>query len=73
MPDMVALLEARGERLAPGQCYSYQVPPCFGGPLTTDNVRAVPARVHFSVTGQMHRQIKDLPAGTQIGSVKLVE
>jgi type VI secretion system (T6SS) immunity protein Tdi1 len=73
LPNMVALMEARGVSLAPGQCYSYQVPPAFGGPLTSQNVRAVSARVHFSVTGQLHQQIKDLPPGAQITGFNIVE
>jgi hypothetical protein len=73
LPDMVALMEARGERLAPGQCYCYHLPPVLGGPLTLDNVRAAFASVHFSVTGQLHRQVKDLPPGTKITEFKLVD
>jgi hypothetical protein len=30
-PDMVALLEARSEYLAAGQCFSYKIPPLLGG------------------------------------------
>lgn len=72
-PDMVWLLEARGEYLASGQCYSYQVPPVLGGPFNSDNVRAGSARVHFSVMGQLHRQIKSLPPGSKRSGIKLAE
>src|SRR6185436_12347442 len=30
IPDMVALLEARSDHLASGQCYSYKIPPILG-------------------------------------------
>jgi Domain of unknown function (DUF1851) len=33
IPDMVALLEARSDHLASGQCYSYKIPPVLGGSL----------------------------------------
>jgi hypothetical protein len=71
--DMVALMEARGECLAPGECYSYQVPPVLGGQFGSDNVRPVSAIVHFSVMGQLHRQIKDLTPRTQVSGLRVTD
>lgn len=65
-PDMIELLEARNVRLEPGQCYGYKLPPVLGGPLDSANVEAFDAVVYFSITGQLHRQVKDLPAGAKI-------
>jgi hypothetical protein len=72
-PDMVALLEARSDRLASGQCYSYKIPPVLGGSFESANVGAVSAMVHFSVMGQLHEQIRHLPPGTKIREFKIVE
>jgi hypothetical protein len=70
---MVALLEARSEYLAAGQCYSYKIPPLLGGSFESANVEAMSAMVHFSIMGQIHEQTRHLPPGTKIGRVKIVE
>jgi hypothetical protein len=72
-PDMVALLEARSEHLAPGQCYSYKIPLALGGSFESANVKAVSAMVHFCIMGQLHEQTRHLPPGTKIGHVTIVE
>lgn len=72
-PDMVALLDGRGERLAPGQCFSYKVPPALGGPLDSSNVGVTSLAVHFSMAGQLHRQIRQMRPGTRITGFGLQE
>lgn len=69
-PDMVAIMEGRGDRLGPGECFAYQNPPVLGGSLASSNVKAMSAVVHFSVTGQLHRQIRERPRGTRLGGFK---
>ena len=73
LPDMVALKIAQGHRLAPGQCYSYKLPPILGGPLESSNVEATDIVVHFSISGQLHRQLVDLPPGTRISGFRVVD
>lgn len=68
--DRVALREP-GKTLAPGQLFGYETPPALGGGFDTDNLVPTDIEVHFSVSGQIHRQVNDLPAGTPIGAVKL--
>jgi Domain of unknown function (DUF1851) len=46
---MDALLEARSEHLAQGQCYFYKISPILGGSFESANVKANSAMVHFSV------------------------
>jgi len=72
-PNMVALLEARSEHLVPGQCYCYQIPPILGGSFESANIKAISVIVHFSIMGQLHEQIRDLPPGTKITGFKIVE
>jgi hypothetical protein len=72
-PNMVALLETRSEHLAPGQCYSYKIPPVLGGSFESANVKALSAMVHFSIMGQLHEQTRHLPTGTKISHFKIVE
>jgi len=72
-PNMVALLEARAEHLAPGKCYSYKIPPVLGGSFESANVEVVSAMVHFSIMGQLHEQTRHLPPGAKISHFKIVE
>ena len=60
-----------GSNLPKGKIYSFIVPPALGGALELDNIEVADIEVHFSIAGQIHRQIKDLPKGTPIDSVKL--
>ncbi|HEV2455911.1 MAG TPA: T6SS immunity protein Tdi1 domain-containing protein [Verrucomicrobiae bacterium] len=66
MARLVGDLISGGTRLAPGQCYSYNVPPSLGGQMTASNFKPADLSVHFSILGQIQRQIKDLPPGTKI-------
>jgi hypothetical protein len=65
-PDMIASLESRGMGLGPDECYSYQLPPVVGGVLESSNVHVVNLLLHFSIAGQLHRQVRDLPNGARI-------
>ncbi|MBV8036335.1 T6SS immunity protein Tdi1 domain-containing protein [Roseateles sp.] len=67
----IAELKAAGRTLAPGQVWGFIQPPVLGGTFSTDNYEPTDMAVHFSIQGQIHRQVKDLPAGAPIGSVKL--
>ena len=57
--------------LVTGECYSCKVPLALGGELEEDNFERMDLRVHYSVLGQLHRQTKHLPPGTQINQVKV--
>lgn len=72
-PDLLAIVQGRGDRLRSGQCFSYKVPPALGGSLDSSNVGIIDVVVHFSISGQLHRQIKDLKPGTRIGGVEFQE
>jgi len=49
-----------------GQLYSYKILPIIGGDYSVDNFEPMDIEVHFSFTGQIHKQIKDLPSGTKV-------
>jgi hypothetical protein len=63
-------LREAGVTLGPGQCYSPDHPPVLGGELSNDNLRPCDLRVHASIMGQIHRQVRDLPPGTRISEVR---
>jgi len=69
---MVGALLESGLRLAPGQCFSYIVPPILGGEWEAANFEATDLAVHFGILGQIHLQVKDLPEATPIGEIRIV-
>jgi hypothetical protein len=68
-PTLVGDLITQRSRLQPGKCFSFKIPPVLGGEISVDNFEPTDLQVHFSILGQIHRQVKDLPAGTKIGDV----
>jgi|SRR6266850_5452770 len=57
--------------LAVGECYGCKTPISLGGDLAADNFERTDIQTHYSVLGQLHRQTKHLPPGTQIDSIKI--
>jgi hypothetical protein len=55
------------------ECLSFDHPPCLGGEFLPENIKTCDVYVHFSIMGQIHRQVKDLPPGTKIDSIKIDE
>lgn len=70
-PQLVGDLLSSGKTLAPGECFSYTVPPALGGQIEPANFEPTDLQVHFGILGQIHRQIKDLPPGTPIGDIQI--
>jgi hypothetical protein len=63
---IVAGASEKGIVAGPGQVLMFSVLPVLGGPISPDNVEAMDYVVASSICGQIHRQLRDLPAGTQI-------
>lgn len=61
-PSLVSALRQRGLRLGPEQCYSPIEPLILGGKMEPENFEVTDWRVHINLTGQMYRNMKDLPA-----------
>jgi len=58
--------EEAGLTPGPSEVYGFTVPPKIGGPIEVGNVEVVDFVVGMAITGQIHRQIRDLPDATQI-------
>ena len=69
--EVVADFMRNGLRLAPGQIFSWRQPPALGGEYALENAATSDIAVHFSLTGQVHQQLRDLPPGTPISEVRL--
>jgi len=62
LPELVERLHAAGKLPEDGECYTYVTLPIFqDGRYEVDNLNPVPAWEHFSLTGEIHRQIAALP------------
>lgn len=64
--QMVGAMMQAGRRLEPGQIYRFKVPPVLGGQYDLNNVEATEIAVHFSLAGQLHEKVRNLPPGTPI-------
>ncbi len=73
MPEIVDGQSALGMSPGANECLSFKHPPVLGGQIDPDNFEACSILVHFSIAGQLHQQVKDLPPGTKIGEIKIEE
>jgi hypothetical protein len=61
----------RGLTPTADQVYEFTQPPVLGGELTLDNVGVIDFVVGLNIAGQIHEQVRDLPAGTPIAGVTI--
>jgi hypothetical protein len=66
LPGLLEKLLQADKTLQPREVYSYQVLPVIGGAYSIENIQPTDIDVHFSFTGQICEQIKDLPDGTGV-------
>jgi hypothetical protein len=66
LSPLVEKLLDGGKTLKSNQVYSYKISPVLGGEYTVENIEPVSMSVHFSFSGQICEQIKDLPDGTKV-------
>jgi hypothetical protein len=64
--DVVSSLLQSHEPLAPGQVWGFRTPLVLGGDYAPENVEAVDLCAHFSILGQVHQQVRELPAGARL-------
>ena len=70
--DLTTQLRNSDKKLKDGQLYSYKKLPIMGGDYTVDNFAPLNIVEHFGYTGDIHKQIKDLPDGTRV-QIKIVD
>ena len=73
LPGLIVKLRGAGKTLQPGQIYSYTKPLILGGECAAENFEPTDIQVHFSVLGQIYQQVANLPEGTPVGEIKIVE
>lgn len=71
IPEMVDGQAELGMRPGENKCLSFRHPPVLGGEIEPENIEISDIAVHFSMAGQIHKQVKDLPPGTKISGVQI--
>ena len=66
LAPLVDQLESSGRTLGSDQCFSFTTPLGLQGRLAADNVMIIPIREHFGCWGEVFRQIKNMPDGSQV-------
>jgi hypothetical protein len=66
LPGLYLELESLSLILKENEVYSFQLLPALGGKYTADNIKPTDMSVHFSINGQVFRQLKNVPEGTEI-------
>ena len=67
LPSLIEKLRRADKILAPGQCYTFVRLPIFAeGTYTIENLNPVPAKEHFGLTGELHKQIRHLKDGDKV-------
>lgn len=72
LPRLCEELVTSGQKLEQEQVYSFKQMPALGGDYVVDNIKPTDIYVHFTISGQIGEQLKDIPDGTQI-NFKLTE
>ncbi len=60
-----------GLKLNKGQIFSLIKPSVLGGEFDLNNAEVTDIEVHYSLNGQIHEQLKNVPTGTSINSIKI--
>jgi len=63
---LVEDLKKKGLHLTQNHLYGYKILPILGGKYEPENFELTDIEVHFELSGQIHKQIKDLPDGTKV-------
>ncbi len=71
MAGLVALARDSGLILEEGECYDFTISPALSGSMELSNMQKMSFKVSLHISGQLMKQIKDLPPGTKISEVKL--
>jgi hypothetical protein len=69
LSDLVNRLISEGKILEENEVYSFKTLPILGGDFSTENFDTTDMSVHFSISGQIHKQLWDAQDGTKVNNV----
>jgi len=71
LAGLAASAERQGIVPNTGQVYGFKIPPVLSGATNLSNVEVIDFVVSLNLLGQLHKQVRDLPPGTQISGFTL--
>ncbi|MDH5178094.1 MAG: DUF1851 domain-containing protein [Gammaproteobacteria bacterium] len=71
MAELVLLAIGRGLVLDEGECYEFKVAPFLNGPIEYDNLQKMDFKISLHITGQLIKQVTNLPPGAKISEIKI--
>jgi hypothetical protein len=72
LPLLISELAAANKYLVKNEVYSFKKLPIIGGDYSVENLDPTDVNVHFTLTGVLYQQIKDLPDRTKV-QIKLID
>ena len=69
--SLVVALRDAGIVLSMGQCYSAIHPLALGGSIGIDNFEQCSWQLHVGLMGQIHQQLRNVPAGTRVTGISV--
>lgn len=63
---MIDALTEAGKALRAGECFGFKLLPILGGEYAPENVYTTSTERYWTLCGETHEQLKDLPEGTEI-------
>ena len=69
--ELVEELKKSGIKLTENNIYSYKTFPILGGEYLPENFEITDIEVHFEISGQIYKQVKDLRVRTKINKVEI--
>ena len=66
MDKLVYIAREKLGKLKPDYCYCLVISPVLGGKYAKDNIQSVPISEAIGLSGDLAKQIKDLPDGAQV-------
>jgi hypothetical protein len=73
MATLSITMQKQGYSLAPDQVFDFKTTPRLGGEISLENIQVMDFVSAVNVAGQIHQQIKDLPPGTRIDDVNIID
>lgn len=71
-PERIDMLRRAGLKLSEHQVYSFRKPLSLGGEIILENIDITDINVHFSVAGQVERQLVVVSDGVRVDSVNVM-
>ena len=72
LPPLIEDLVQAGKILSEGRCYTFVTLPVFvDGTYTVENLNPVPAKEHFGLTGEIHKNLSHLQDGDTV-SIRVI-